>query len=421
MDTKPNLLAEIDWPRLPRLWREKLIPAELPGLTREIVTTIMQQIPEYHRALDGPYGKATRRSVEEALTTFVAQVSQTGALSPAHVELFRGLGRGEALEGRSHDALQAAYRIGSKLAWRRIMIVNESAPLPPTTVARLAAAVFGFVDLLAAVSAEGFAAGRLQGAQMDTVRRIRLLQLLLDQPASPSGVIAELASSLGWELPDEVTVVDVADESELDDRDLGEFARARFGAAALAGRVSAGSVVLLPGVLDDYARDKLKTAEFVAKLSIGCPVPLAQAATSLRWAQLASRLVAAGVLADLAVTFCEDELPTLLLHSERSLHDQLIRRRLGPLLALSPSKRLKFGKLLSAWLELGCTQGELAATLEVHRQTVHYQFTRLSAMFGEQLHDRTARVELLLALRAALPEWQAGSPTPGERPAAAVE
>ncbi|MDQ2957804.1 MAG: helix-turn-helix domain-containing protein, partial [Actinomycetota bacterium] len=132
---------------------------------------------------------------------------------------------------------------------------------------------------------------------------------------------------------------------------------------------------------------------------------LSQAPTSLRWAQLAGRLSSARLLEPTGVIFCEDHLPLLLLHSEKALHDQLIRRRLGPLLALSPVKRAKYATLLSAWLELGCSQGELAGILGVHRQTVHYQVGRLHAMFGEQLRDRTARVELLLALRAALPDW----------------
>ncbi|MEO9236978.1 MAG: helix-turn-helix domain-containing protein, partial [Jatrophihabitantaceae bacterium] len=142
---------------------------------------------------------------------------------------------------------------------------------------------------------------------------------------------------------------------------------------------------------------------------VGCPVPLAQAPQSLRWAQLAARLGSAGVLPGNRSIFCQDHLPTLLLHSERALHEQLIRRRLGPLQELSPAKRLKYANLLSTWLELGCTQGELASVLKVHRQTVHYQVGRLQAMFGDQLHDRTARLELTLALRAALPDWQADS------------
>ena len=406
MDTRPSPLTEIEWPRLPRHWREKLVPAELPGLTREIVATILDQIPEYRRSVDGPTGKATRRGVEEALTTFVSQITQTGELSAAHLELFRGLGRGEALEGRGHDALQSAYRIGSKIAWRRIIKINELSPLPPSTVARLAAAVFGFVDHLAAISAEGFAEGQLQGIELDGLRRVRLLQLLLDQPATPAGAIAELAESLDWLLPTEIAMIEVGQAERLADRELVDLARAGFGSAALAGRVAAGVVIAVPGTPDSSNELEPLVKACDVTLRIGCTVPLVQAATSARWAQLAERLVRAEVLPAAPVTWCADHLPQLLLHSEPALHAQLVHRRLGPLVELSDAKRLKYARLLSAWLEYGCTQAELAAILQVHRQTVHYQFARLTAMFGDQLRDRTARVELLLALRAALPEWE---------------
>jgi len=404
MQTKQ--LAEIDWPQLPVRWRQVLIPGEVPGLAREIVTVIRQQIPEYRRSLDGPYGRAIRRGVEEALTSFVRQLARHRGPTPAQLEVFRSLGRNEALEGRSHDCLQQAYRIGARLAWRRIIRLTEVDPLPPETVAKLAAAVFGFVDNLAAVSAAGFAEAALQGEELDLHRRVRLLQLLLDQPASPGAAIAELAGQLGWELPAEVFLVDVADSADLDDRQLAELARGAAGPDALGGRVASGSVLLAPGPITAELRAGLAAASVKAPLTVGCSVPLAQAPTSLRWAQLASRLVAARVLLGPGPVFCDEHLTELLLHSERALHEQLVRRRLAPLSALSPAKRVKYGRLLSSWLELGCSQGELAGLLGLHRQTVHYQFSRLTGMFGEQLRDRTARVELLLALRAALPDWE---------------
>ncbi|HTZ44259.1 MAG TPA: helix-turn-helix domain-containing protein [Jatrophihabitans sp.] len=405
-------LAEIEWPRLPPRWQQVLIPAEVPGLAREIVAVIRQQIPEYRRSLDGPYGRAIRRGVEEALASFVGQLGRHGGPAPAHLEVFRSLGRNEALEGRSHDCLQQAYRIGSRLAWRRIMRLNEVDPLLPGTVAKLAAAMHAYVDNLAAISASGFAEAALRGDELDAHRRVRLVQLLLDQPASPGAAIAELAGQLGWQLPAEVVLVDVADSADLDDRQLAELARTALGPAALGGRVSAGSVLLAPGPLTAGQRAGIAAAAVKAPLSVGCSVPLAQAPTSLRWAQLASRLVAARTLVESGPVFCDEHLTELLLQSERPLHEQLVRRRLAPLCALSPAKRVKYGRLLSSWLELGCSQGELAGLLGLHRQTVHYQFTRLADLFGEQLHDRTARVELLLALRAALPDWQADLPAP---------
>jgi DNA-binding PucR family transcriptional regulator len=106
------------------------------------------------------------------------------------------------------------------------------------------------------------------------------------------------------------------------------------------------------------------------------------------------------------VTFCDENLPTLLVHAEPAVTELLVARRLQPLLALSGARRLKFGRLLSAWLECGGSQAELAESMSTHRQTLHYRVGRLQAMFGAQLRDPDARVEILLALRAVLPSWE---------------
>ena len=58
----------------------------------------------------------------------------------------------------------------------------------------------------------------------------------------------------------------------------------------------------------------------------------------------------------------------------------------------------------------GGSQSVLAEALSTHRQTMHYRVGRLQAMFGEQLQDADARVEILLALRAVLPSWELAEP-----------
>lgn len=394
-------LADIEWPTLPRDWLDSLMPTELPDLVREIVAAIRTEIPEYRRAWEGPYGEITQRSVEEALTTFVTLAAQAHDEPVDYDSWFWQLGRGEALEGRTQDALQAAYRIGAKIAWRRITALNDRSPLPPDAVARLADAVFGFVDHLAEVSARGWLDAQL--AEGDALRqlRVRLLNLLLE-PHPPMASVVELAERIGWPIPDEVVVVDVRDGDV-----PAALGRVLFGPHALADVSSPASTLLVPGPLCPEVREKLLATDVPVLLSVGCSMPLAQAPTSMHWARLAARLREAGALPPDRVLFCDEHLPALMLHAEPTLPQLLVTRRLGPLLALSPAKRVKFGELLLAWLELGGSQTELAETLGKHRQTLHYQFCRLHELFGDDLHDRTARVETLLALRAVLPEWQA--------------
>jgi sugar diacid utilization regulator len=138
----------------------------------------------------------------------------------------------------------------------------------------------------------------------------------------------------------------------------------------------------------------------------GCTVPLADAPKSLRWARLAARLRDEAVLPDCQLLRCDDHVPTLLLHAEPGIGAVLVARRLQPLAELPLARRLKFARLLAAWLEYGGSQAELAQTMNARRQTVHYRIGRLQAMFGAQLADRDARLEILLALRWALPQWE---------------
>jgi len=395
-----HALADIEWPQLPRDWLESLMPTELPGLVREIVTAIRDEIPEYRRTWEGEYGPITQRSVEEALSTFVTLIAENHDEPAGYDSWFWQLGRGEAMEGRSQDALQAAYRIGAKIAWRRITALNDRSPLPADAVARLADAVFGFIDHLADVSARGWQDA--QPGDDETMRqsRARLLSLLLE-PRAPMARVVELAERIGWPIPDEVVVVDVQN-GELP----GGLSRLMFGRHVLCDGTHVTSTLLVPGPLDPDLRPKALEYDVPVLVAVGCTVPLAEAPASMRWARLASRLREAGVLPAQPVLFCDDHLPTLMLHVEPALPRQLVGRRLGPLLGLSPAKRIKFGELLLAWLELGGSQAELAEALGKHRQTLHYQFTRLHELFGADLHDRGARVEILLALRAALPRWR---------------
>ena len=67
------------------------------------------------------------------------------------------LGRGEARQGRSMDALLSAYRVGARVAWRELSDTAVDRGLPPLTIARFAELVFAFIDELSAASVSGHA------------------------------------------------------------------------------------------------------------------------------------------------------------------------------------------------------------------------------------------------------------------------
>src|SRR5262249_51950674 len=97
-----------------------LIEAEIPATTEEIVETIGREVPQYARPLEGSSGRGVRTGVAEALAQFVAVIRDPDAgRSGTGREVYLELGRGEHRQGRTLDSLQAAYRVGARVAWRR--------------------------------------------------------------------------------------------------------------------------------------------------------------------------------------------------------------------------------------------------------------------------------------------------------------
>src|SRR4051794_41879649 len=60
-------------------------------------------------------------------------------------DLYVGLGRGEMRAGRSLDALLAAYRLGARVAWRRLAAAGEGGRVAPGTRFTLPVGVFAFL------------------------------------------------------------------------------------------------------------------------------------------------------------------------------------------------------------------------------------------------------------------------------------
>ena len=134
------------------------IEAVLPDLAEEILATIAREVPEYARPLEGSFGRGIRVGVDEALRQFAALVREPGADRAASRDVYVGLGRGELRQGRSLDSLQAAYRIGARVAWRRTSESAARAGHPPERVFELADAIFAYIEELSAESVEGYAA-----------------------------------------------------------------------------------------------------------------------------------------------------------------------------------------------------------------------------------------------------------------------
>ncbi|TDC61946.1 PucR family transcriptional regulator [Actinomadura sp. GC306] len=375
-------------PKLPRRLAAMMRP-ELPSLSREIIQEVRRSIPEYGRPMEGPYVEALRIGVERALTDFVEQVANPRAPRERYRETYRRLGRFEAQEGRTLDTLQAAFRIGAQVAWRRIMKVGPRRHLSSDVMAQLADALFTYIDELAALALQGYLDERPDG-EIKGHRR-RLLELLL-RPRGPRSALDDVAARAKWPIPDEMTVVAAPPGSP--------YVRGALDEDVLADLTTPEPFLVVPGRLTPERRRSLLRVLPEGQLVAGPRAAAGGLADSLRWARHALRLVETGVLPGAPVTDCDEHLITLLLLSDQALVDRLARRHLSGLSEFPSRQRGRLMDTLHAWLVSRGTAAEIAEELNIHPQTVRYRMRQLEGVLGDRLNDPEARFAIEVVLRA---------------------
>ena len=365
------------------------VRAALPDVVDEVIARIPSEVPSYARPLEGRFGDGVRLGVEVALGRFLdLPGTDSPALAQEDRTVYLALGRGELLQGRSLEALLAAYRVGARVAFRRF--ADLAGHLDPALLMPLAESVFAYIDELSAVSAEGYATEQSRRAGESDRRRGELLELLLSGTADGPSVTAAAAAA-GWSVPDELVAVVVEEE-------LAGGLRTRLGPDALVAPYGGEVVALVPAPPRAAAREALRTALVGWRAGVGPARPWAGAPASLRVAQQAASLLARRVVTTEPV-FADEHLGSLVVHRDAELLAALARARLAPLEQLRESSRERFAETLLAWLQHRGERQHVAAALHVHPQTVGYRLGRLREMFGAALDDPQGRFELELALR----------------------
>src|SRR5215218_311880 len=315
------------------------IPAEagavlrpvLPGLADEMIHAIAVEVPDYARAMEGEFGRVVRLGVESALGRFVDLIEDPTGDDRSGRATYVNLGRGEMRAGRSLDALLAAYRLGSRLAWRRFVEAGTEGGLSPEVIFALGEAIFAYIDELSAESAEGYAEEQSAAAGESHRRRRRLVRLLVQEPPPAAEAIRSAAQAAGWPLPRTVAAVVAAEaeqgaaDEEILDAIATRLAR-RLGAGAIGAAVDGAACVLVPDPSAPGRRRQLESALDGRRAALGPAGPWTAAATSLRRARAAYRLPAGDAAGDLVVA--EDRLAELLLRADPRLGADLAASRL---------------------------------------------------------------------------------------------
>jgi rhodanese-related sulfurtransferase len=371
-----------------------MIEPELDAVTGEILATIAREVPEYARPLEGSFGRGIRTGVGEALSQFVALIRDPDAGRDLSREVYVALGRGELRQGRTLDSLQAAYRVGARVAWRRIARAGREAKLDSEALTLLAEAIFAYIDELAADSVDGYAEAQAEIEDRRRQRQRQLASLLMREPAAEAADVRTAAQDAGWKVPRTVAAIACADA------ELAQVAR-RLPADTLATQIEETGCVLVPDPDGPGQAASLARAASSVALAVGPTTTPTRLRDSWALAKTALRAAEAGVLHADGLVRAEDHLAVLLLFESSALAARIAARRLAPLDSLTERARERMRETALAYVRRRGNSVAMAAELHVHPQTARYRLVRLRELLGEDLDDPDARFELEIALRAA--------------------
>ena len=387
------------------------LEAVLPSMAERAVAAIVAEVPAYTDPFQGRMGQNIENAVQASLGAFLRLAIRGGdsATDPSLSAALTGayeLGRGEARQGRSIDALLAAFRVGARVSWRELSSAAVEAGLSAGTVARFAELVFAYIDELSAASVSGHTdelatAGRVRQRYLDLLTR----QLLSGEDPDTLRATAETAS---WPAPETLTAVLVP---------AAQMSRV----ATLLNPASLQSTDDLPGldpaeawaaVLVPDADGSRRTAMLAALSGRTAVVGPSRPWTAVRASYL--RSVRARQLAARSggVVDTDEHLVELVLGADADAVEDLRRRALAPLRDLGPGASERLADTLRSWLLNQGRRDAIAADLFVHPQTVRYRLNQIRQLYGDRLNDPDMILELTVALgsgeRSPRPAGDAG-------------
>ena len=376
-----------------------VLETELDATTDEILATIAREVPEYARPLEGSFGRGVRTGVTEALRQFVELIrSASGARGPGR-EVYVALGAGEHREGRTLDALQSAYRVGARVAWRRLAAAARRAGVEPDVLSLLAESIFAYIETISADSVEGYAEARSRLEGERRRRRHELVSVLLRDPPADDADLRAAAESVGWRLPRTAAAL-ACEEEQL------ERLATRLPSDALAAPRDGVGCAIVPDPDGPGRRSQIEraveTAGMLVHAVLGSTGPVGSLGASWSLARATLRAVEAGAIETPGLVRADDMLTKLLLFENAGLAERIAARRLAPLAALTPKACRRMEDTALAYMQQRGNAAAMARALDLHPQTARYRIRGLRELLGDTIDDPDARFEIELALRARL-------------------
>jgi len=381
----------------------RVLREQLPQVAAHTVAAVTAEVPGYSGALSGAMGQNIGAAVQMALAGFLELAAGARDADPSTplgptLEGAYDLGRGEARDGRSMDALLAAYRVGARVAWRELAALAAQAGVEATTMAQFAELVFAYIDELSAASVAGHTDELSTSGRVRERYRERLGQHLL--AGAGQDVLEAAAEGADWTPPTTLTAVLIPSAQVRgvlaslgpDTLVVGED----LPGAEVGGAGQPLTLLLVPEVHGAGRRHLIRVLAG-RQAVLGPPRPWSLARSSYDRAARTAAIVAAGPAHDDPVD-SEDHLAELIVRADPEALEDLRARALAPLSGLRPATRERLEETLRSWLLHQGRRDAVAAELHVHAQTVRYRVGQVRELYGDQLDDPATVLDLLLAL-----------------------
>lgn len=373
------------------------LQAQLPDVATRTIAAVTAEVPQYANTLSREMADGIASGVQMALAAFLRLAAGTGDQDPdaaigAAVRGAYELGRGEARDHRSVDALLSAYRVGARIAWQEQADTAVRHGVPAAIMAQFAALVFAYIDELSAVSVAGHTAELAASGRARARHLAELGQGLLT--GEPADVLLARAERAQWAPPNTLTAVLLPAgrvhnaTAFLDPRTL-----------VLSDDLADGPVPPQTGVLlvPDAApgRSDLFRQLRGRPAIVGPARPWNQVASSFHRAVRALALASSDRGAPLDT---EDRLAALVVSADPDAFADLRAQVLAPLADLRPETAERLATTLRSWLLHQGRRGAVAEDLGVHPQTVRYRMTQVRERYGDRLDDPQLVRDLVVAL-----------------------
>lgn len=372
---------------------------ELPRVTDRLVGEILGADPVYRAAGLVPLDEV-RRSCHDNLSAITQSIVRFAHPPPARLDPPRRTGVRRAEQGLPLDSLLRAYRLGGRVLWQSLAAqTRRRGDVDPAALVDGATVVWQLVDEYSDTVAEAFRVARLELTRDAPQRRDALFDALLERTEGDVDTVWAAADALRLPLVDRLTVVAAESRPDVDgiDRAPALLAASRLRSAwRRRDDVQVGIVALGDRPLE-AVRVALAPA-VTARVGVS-PVfgRLCRASTALGEARMAVDTLRPGTA---RVVTLDERLPAALLQSAPALGGRLVRRTLGPLLAVTADERDVLLDTVRTWIAHRGSAGAAASVLFCHRNTVLNRLRRVAELTGYDVTVPEDLVQVALALDA---------------------